>query len=78
MMASESPNCLNCFKICGNGAERGGIMKINVMSDIVPPESEKNLFTEGKIEELVEDSLRKKIAEADFNTADLQTVVWFQ
>ena len=72
MMASESPNCLNCFKICGNGAERGGIMKINVMSDIVPPESEKNLFTEGKIEELVEDSLRKKIAEADFNIVNLE------
>lgn len=47
-------------------------MKINVLSDIVPPESEKNLFTEGKIEELVDDELWEKIAEADFNIVNLE------
>ena len=47
-------------------------MKINVLSDIVPPESEKNLFTEGKIEELMDDDLWEKIAEADFNIVNLE------
>lgn len=47
-------------------------MKINILSDIAPPESEKNLFTEGKIEELVDDDLWKKIAEADFNIVNLE------
>ena len=39
-------------------------MKIMIMSDVVPPASERNEYTDGAIEKLVSYEFRKKLQEA--------------
>lgn len=47
-------------------------MGILVMSDIVPPESRDNAFTEGRIEELLDEKLYGALREAELNIVNLE------
>ena len=47
-------------------------MKIMIMSDVVPPASERNEYTDGAIEKLVSYEFRKKLQEATFNIVNLE------
>lgn len=47
-------------------------MGILVMSDIVPPESRDNAFTEGKMEELLDGKIYEALREAELNIVNLE------